>query len=68
MLDDTITTRRGKKMEGVSSHFDHVTNRHVMGHQVLTLGLATPEVFFTLGLSAIRQSEQGSGFSARLPR
>jgi hypothetical protein len=35
-------------MEGVSSHFDHVTGRHVMGHQVLTLGLATEEAFLPL--------------------
>ena len=41
VLDDSIKNRRGKKMEGVSSHFDHVTGRHVMGQQVLTLGLAT---------------------------
>ena len=45
VLDDSIKMRRGKKMEGVSSHFDHVTNRHVMGQQVLTLGLATEEAF-----------------------
>jgi len=45
VLDDSVKTRRGKKMEGISSHFDHVTNRHVMGQQVLTLGLATEEVF-----------------------
>jgi hypothetical protein len=25
VLDDSIKTRRGRKMEGVSSHFDHVT-------------------------------------------
>ena len=31
VLDDSIKVRRGKKMEGVSSHFDHVTNRHFMG-------------------------------------
>lgn len=48
VLDDSIKTRRGKKMEGVSSHFDHVTNRHVMGQQVLTLGLATEEAFLPL--------------------
>ncbi len=48
VLDDSIKTRRGKKMEGVSSHFDHVTGRHVMGQQVLTLGLATEEVFLPL--------------------
>ncbi|MCU7879252.1 MAG: transposase [Candidatus Thiodiazotropha sp. (ex Lucinoma aequizonata)] len=42
-MDDAIKTRCGKKMEGVSSHFDHVTGRHVMRQQVLTLGLATEE-------------------------
>lgn len=48
VLDDSIKVRRGKKMEGVSSHFDHVTNRHVMGQQVLTLGLATEEAFLPM--------------------
>jgi hypothetical protein len=48
VLDDSIKTRRWKKMEGVSSHFDHVTGRHVMGQQVLTLGLATEEAFLPL--------------------
>ena len=48
VLDDSIKTRRGKKMEGVSSHFDHVTGRPVMGQQVLTLGLATEEAFLPL--------------------
>ena len=37
VLDDTIKARRGKKMEAISSRYDHVTHRHVMGHQVLTL-------------------------------
>lgn len=48
VLDDSIKSRRGKKMEGVSCHFDHVTNRYVMGQQVLTLGLATDEAFIPL--------------------
>jgi hypothetical protein len=48
VLDDSIKTRCGKKMEAVSSHFDHVTGRHVMGQQVLTLGLATEEAFLPL--------------------
>lgn len=48
VLDDSIKTRCGKKMEGISSHFDHVTGRHVMGQQVLTLGLATEEAFLPL--------------------
>ena len=35
VLDDSIKTRCGKEMEGVSSHFDRVTGCDVMGQQVL---------------------------------
>ena len=45
VLDDTIKIRSGKKMPGVSSHFDHTTGRHVMGQQVLTLGLSCADGF-----------------------
>ena len=45
VLDDSIQVRHGKKMPGVSSHFDHTSGRHVMGQQVLTLGMSTTEGF-----------------------
>ncbi|NCP82851.1 MAG: transposase [Rhodoferax sp.] len=45
VLDDTIKIRSGKKMPGVSSHFNHTTGRHVMGQQVLTLGLSWAQGF-----------------------
>jgi SRSO17 transposase len=48
VLDDSIKIRHGKKMPGVSSHFDHTTGRHVMGQQVLTLGLSSEEGFVPL--------------------
>lgn len=48
VLDDTMQERRGKKMEGVSCHFDHTQGRHIMGQQVLTLGLATDDHFLPL--------------------
>jgi len=48
VLDDSVKIRRGKKMAGVSSHFDHLTGRTVMGQQVLTLGYATEEIFLPL--------------------
>ena len=48
VLDDTVTQRRGRKMEGVSCHFDHTEGRHVMGQQVLTLGLVTEELFMPI--------------------
>jgi len=40
VADDTIQQRCGKKVEGVSTHFDHTEGRCVMGQQVVQLGLA----------------------------
>jgi len=48
VLDDTIVRRFGKKMPGISCHFDHTLGKHVMGQQVLTLGLAGEEGFVPL--------------------
>lgn len=48
VVDDSVKQRRGKKMEGVSRHFDHLTGRSCMGQQVLTLGLATGEAFLPI--------------------
>ena len=48
VLDDTIEVRHGKKMPGVSSHFDHTSGRCVMGQQVLTLGLSSSAGFVPL--------------------
>jgi SRSO17 transposase len=48
VVDDTIGQRFGKKMPGISSHFDHTTGRHMMGQQVLTLGLSSEEGFIPL--------------------
>jgi len=48
VLDDSIKIRHGKKMPGVSSHFDHTTGRHVMGQQVLMPGLSCAEGFVPL--------------------
>jgi hypothetical protein len=45
VIDDTVKIRSGKKMPGVSSHFDHLTARCVMGQQVVTLGVANDEQF-----------------------
>ena len=45
VIDDTVKTRRGKTMPGVSSHFDHLTARCVMGQQIVTLGVANEAQF-----------------------
>jgi hypothetical protein len=48
VVDDTVAQRFGKKMPGISSHFDHTSGRHIMGQQVLTLGLSCDEGFVPL--------------------
>ena len=48
VIDDTVEQRFGKKMPGVSSHFDHTSGRHMMGQQVLTLGLSCDAGFVPL--------------------
>ena len=48
VVDDSIKQRFGKKMQGISSHFDHTTGRCLMGQQVLTLGLSCEAGFVPL--------------------
>ncbi len=43
VFDDTIKHRRGKKVSATSSHFDHTLGKHVMGQQIMEMGLATPK-------------------------
>lgn len=47
-FDDTIKHRRGKNVAAVSSHFDHTLGKHVMGQQVLEMGLSTPKAYAPL--------------------
>jgi SRSO17 transposase len=48
VVDDSVVQGFGKKMPGLSSHFDHTSGRHIMGQQVLTLGLSCEEGFVPL--------------------
>ena len=48
VVDDSVKIRSGKKMGGVSRHFDHLTGKSVKGQQVLTLGFATETTFLPL--------------------
>lgn len=48
IVDDSVKVRTGKKIEGVSRHFDHLLGRTVKGQQVLTLGYAVDDEFFVL--------------------
>ncbi len=47
-FDDTIKHRRGKGVSATSSHFDHTLGKHMMGQQVLEMGLSTPKAYASL--------------------
>ena len=64
VLDDSIKTRHGKKMPGVSSHFDHTSGRHVMGQQVVTLGLSGEEGLVPLDSELFIQRDEGAGLAS----
>jgi len=48
VVDDSIKLRRSKFMDGVSSHYDHVTNQFVIGQQVVSLGLCCDKGYIAL--------------------
>lgn len=47
-FDDRIKHRPGKKVSATSRHFDHTMGRHVMGQQVLEMGLSTAKAYAPL--------------------
>ena len=48
VVDDSIKLRRGKKVEGSSSHWDHTKQRSVFGQQDVEFGLAGPKGFLPI--------------------
>jgi hypothetical protein len=48
VFDDTIRQRRGRKVAATSSHFDHTLGKHVMGQQILEMGLVTQKGYLPL--------------------
>ncbi len=64
VVDDSIVQRFGKKMPGISSHFDHTTGRHMMGQQVLTLGLSCEDGFVPLDNELYTSQTKAQGLTA----
>jgi hypothetical protein len=48
VFDDSLKGRRGKHVAATSSHFDHTTNRHIRGQQLLEMGLVSPKGYLPL--------------------
>ncbi len=65
VVDDSVKERKGKKLEAVSRHFDHLLGRTVKGQQVLTLGLATQAHFLVLDNDIFMSQSQRQGLKEK---
>ncbi len=63
VIDDSIKIRRGRKMEGVSAHYDHSLGKTVIGQQVVTLGLAADDGFVPLDSDLFIRSKSVQGLN-----
>ena len=68
VIDDTLKARRSKKMDGVSYHFDHCDSKSKLGHQVVTMGVATEKEFLPLDsqIKVSAKAEQASDAQQKL--
>lgn len=66
VVDDSVKERKGKQLEAVSQHFDHLLGRTVKGQQVITLGLATQEHFLVLDNDIYMSKSRRQGLKTAL--
>jgi len=61
IVDDTILGKTGKKMELVSYHHDHTTNRSKLGYQMLQLGYHNGARFYPVDFGFHTSANQTNG-------
>ena len=55
IFDDSPLEKSGKFIEGVSRIWNHVINRHILGFQLLVMGLYTGSIFLPVDFSLHRE-------------
>ncbi len=57
VFDDTDIEKTGKKIEGVSKIYNHVTNRYIFGYKLLVAGYWNGSVFIPIDFSFHRENK-----------
>lgn len=70
-IDDTLTHKTGKKIEGVGIYWDHSEKRYVLAHNIVTAEFVSPSgeshpVDFRLYIKADRCKEQAIAFKTKI--
>jgi hypothetical protein len=55
IFDDSPIEKTGKLIEGISRIWNHVINRHILGFQLLVMGLYTGSIFLPVDFSLHRE-------------
>jgi hypothetical protein len=63
IIDDTLVTRRGKKIPFASRQYDHCDNRFTHGQVILTIGEIRNKTFQPLDMLFSKSSEEERGSS-----
>jgi hypothetical protein len=58
IIDDTDLPKRGRKIEGISKIFNHVTKRFMFGYKLLVAGYWNGSVFIPVDFSIHRESKE----------
>ena len=65
VVDDTISHKTGKHMEGVNIHYDHSEGRCVLGHQLVTSDLVIGSLSLPLNFELYRRDEGQPDFKTK---
>jgi SRSO17 transposase len=65
VVDDTISHKTGKHMEGVDIHYDHSEGRCVLGHQLVTSDLVIGGLSLPLDFELYRRDEGQPDFKTK---
>ena len=62
VIDDTLSHKTGKHMDGVNVHYDHSEGRYALGHQLVTSHLVAGWLSIPLDFELYRRDEGQADF------
>ena len=65
ILDDTLSHKSGKHIEGVNIHFDHAEGKTTLGHQLVTTHLAAGKYSIPVDFALFQRDQGQPGFKSK---
>ena len=65
VVDDTLSHKTGKHMEGVNIHYDHAEGRYTLSHQLVTSHLVAGRLSISIGFELYRRDEGQEDFKTK---